>query len=512
MIGRAALVLGFVLAVTPIARASVPTTVNFSARLVDDRTGEEITGTRHLAFELYDTATGGTALWSEGRDVEVEDGLVFVEIGETRALEPALFDGRRLFLQVIVGETAMEPRIALSSVPYALRSAVATEAETVGGLSAQDLQHRITGTCGTGNFIIGVNEDGSVACAPDLSGSGDITDVIAGSGLQGGGTAGSVTLSLINCAPNEVLKFNGSVWACAADANSGGDITAVNIGPGGGLVGGGASGDVTLSLLTTCGVGQLLKWNGSSWGCANDIDTDTNSGGTITGITTSGTSGLVGGAAAGNVVLSLLTSCAPNQLLKWNGTAWACANDIDTNSGGTITNVVAGAGLSGGGSSGSVTLAVGAGPGISVAATTVSLDTVFTDNRYDPRYINASGDAMTGALDMAQQRLLNRGCRPGYVRHAPGLCLEDIDASGLTFSLCARRCANAGTHLCSSAELRAAMQSGITIGNGGVIGDWIDDQVGTANALVIASNTDTNAMSSVAVTNTQFCRCCENVE
>lgn len=48
---------------------------------------------------------------------------------------------------------------------------------------------------------------------------------------------------------------------------------------------------------------------------------------------------------------------------------------IDTNSGGTITGVTAGNGLTGGGTSGSVTLNVGAGTGISVAADTVAINT-----------------------------------------------------------------------------------------------------------------------------------------
>jgi hypothetical protein len=505
-------------AIVSVADAAVPATISFSARLVDDKTGVAVVGTHHVEFELFDVESGGTALWNEGRDLEVEDGLLFADIGETKPLDAVVFDGRRLFLQVKLDDAVMEPRIGLSSVPYAMRSAVATDSETVGGLGVDALQQRVTGTCGTGNFIIGVNPDGTVTCAPDLSGSGDITDVIAGSGLQGGGTGGSVTLSmLLTCSPNDLLKWNGTAWVCAGDANSGGDITAVNVGAGGGLAGGGATGDVALSLLTTCANGQLLKFNGS-WGCANDLDTDTNSGGDITSVTTGGNSGLVGGVTAGDAALSLLTSCSPGQLLKFNGTAWGCANDIDTdtNGGGDITDVNAGLGLAGGGASGNVTLDIGAGAGILVGANSVLLDTAFTDARYDarydPRYVNAAGDTMTGALNMAQQRVTNRGCPTGYVRHGPGLCLEDIDASGLTFSLCANRCRVVGTHLCSSAEMRAVMQSGAAIGNGGVLGDWVDDQDAAGNALVINSGTDPNAMLSVPVTTTQFCRCCANVE
>jgi hypothetical protein len=46
--------------------------------------------------------------------------------------------------------------------------------------------------------------------------------------------------------------------------------------------------------------------------------------------------------------VGLISTCATNQILKWNGTAWACAADVDTNSGGTVTSVSTGIGLTGG--------------------------------------------------------------------------------------------------------------------------------------------------------------------
>tara|TARA_Y100001937_G_scaffold11738_3_gene14594 strand:+ start:2349 stop:2984 length:636 start_codon:yes stop_codon:yes gene_type:complete len=67
-------------------------------------------------------------------------------------------------------------------------------------------------------------------------------------------------------------------------------------------------------------------------------------------------------------------------------------------SAGDITAVTAGDGLTGGGSSGALTLAVGAGTGIAVAADAISVDVSdFMTNGSDNRIITATGaDAMNG--------------------------------------------------------------------------------------------------------------------
>jgi hypothetical protein len=75
-------------------------------------------------------------------------------------------------------------------------------------------------------------------------------------------------------------------------------------------------------------------------------------GGGIVGVETPSGSGLIGGGNGGTLNLSLTNTCATNQGLLWNGAAWVCA----TVGQGTITGVIAGTDLTGGGSSGSVTL------------------------------------------------------------------------------------------------------------------------------------------------------------
>jgi hypothetical protein len=74
--------------------------------------------------------------------------------------------------------------------------------------------------------------------------------------------------------------------------------------------------------------------------------------GTITGVTTASGSGLTGGGTSGTLNLSLTNGCSANQILQWNGSAWACASAGV----GTITGVAGGPGLLGGATSGNAIL------------------------------------------------------------------------------------------------------------------------------------------------------------
>jgi hypothetical protein len=506
-----ALVLAVLAGIVAMAEAAVPPTVTFTARLVDDKTGEALTGPHNAVFTLYDAATGGNVVWTETHDVSPDEGMVYVDLGSQQALGDTVFSGKQLWLQVSLDGALMEPRIALASVPYAMRSFAsdkAVDADKIGGVSLADLQRRVTGTCNTGQYLKGVNADGTVSCADDSAGTGDITQVDAGPGLMGGATAGVATVGLMSCAANLVLKSTGTGWMCAADSDSG-DITGVTAGPG--LVGGGASGAVSLSLPTTCGMNQLLKWNGSGWGCATDIDTDTdtNSGGTITGVGIGAAGGLIGGGSTGNVSLSLPNTCSTGQLLKWSGSVWQCANDADTSSGGTITGVTAGTGLTGGGSTGSVTLNVGQGFGILVQPDTIALDTAATD----ARYLMLGGGTMAGPINMAGQVITNRGCPSGYVSAGGTLCVENVDACCFTFSAGANRCRAAGAHLCTSAEMRAIMTAGITLGGGGVLYDWLADQDADDSALYVNNAADpANPEGAQITSSATYARCCYEVE
>ena len=87
-----------------------------------------------------------------------------------------------------------------------------------------------------------------------------------------------------------------------------------------------------------------------------ELDVVFTSGGTLSGVTTASGSGLTGGGTSGTLNLSLTKSCSSKQVLQWSGSAWVCAAMSTGGGTGTITGVKAGTDLTGGGTTGTVTL------------------------------------------------------------------------------------------------------------------------------------------------------------
>jgi hypothetical protein len=68
---------------------------------------------------------------------------------------------------------------------------------------------------------------------------------------------------------NQIQRiWNGSAWANNSGGGSG-TITGINTNAGSGLIGGGLSGTLNLSLTNTCAASQVLQWNGSGWVCSS---------------------------------------------------------------------------------------------------------------------------------------------------------------------------------------------------------------------------------------------------
>lgn len=274
------------------ARAdAVPGTMTFAGKLANE--GTPVTGSRTLTFRLFQVETGGTTIWTEEHQRTLTDGQVNLQLGAMTSLDETVFDGTALYLEVAVDGTALAPRMPVTTVPYAFRAAVADSARTLGNLDENDvvqsistangitasrmggavalsvnpsvLQFRVRGACQVGEAVRAIAEDGTVLCGP--FNIGDVTAVMAGDGLTGGGATADVSLALMSCPSDGILRSGASGWTCSTD-RTGGDISAVTAGSG--LTGGGQSGDVSLALMS-CMPGEGLMSTAAGWICGSPV-------------------------------------------------------------------------------------------------------------------------------------------------------------------------------------------------------------------------------------------------
>ena len=115
--------------------------LNYQGRLVDPSTGSPKSGIFAMTFKLYDALTGGNILWTETKRVAVSSGLFSTLLGDTTALNLAVFDGRDLWLGVQV-ETDREatPRTQIAFTPYALYS---RNTHLIDGRDSSDFAHAV---------------------------------------------------------------------------------------------------------------------------------------------------------------------------------------------------------------------------------------------------------------------------------------------------------------------------------------------------------------------------------
>ncbi len=111
--------------------AIVSPLLQYQARLSDPATGDPVSdGTYTITFRLYAAPSGGQPLWSEVKDVPVQNGLLSVLLGDTTALDQGLFSGGALWLGIKVGaDSETVPRQQMVPVAYALSLVPGAEIE-----------------------------------------------------------------------------------------------------------------------------------------------------------------------------------------------------------------------------------------------------------------------------------------------------------------------------------------------------------------------------------------------
>jgi hypothetical protein len=240
----------------------IPQQINYQGYLTN-AVGVPVNGPVNMTFRIFDVSLGGSSLWTETQNnVPVSYGVYNVTLGSQTPIN--LSFNVPYFLEIEIGGEVLSPRRAITSVGYAFRaltvetignhthngaditmgtiseayidstiardSEVTTEvnahatrtdnphsttAAQVGAVAlnqpnsiitsmitdSQVTQSKLSATGGTSGQFLGTDGTNLV-----WQNTGDITGVIAGTGLTGGGNSGSVTLDV-----QVPLSLSGSV-------------------------------------------------------------------------------------------------------------------------------------------------------------------------------------------------------------------------------------------------------------------------------------------------------------
>ena len=270
-----------------------------------DAGGNPVTGTMPARLSIWNEDALGTKLWQEEHSIDVYQGYFTVELGRVTTFPRTLFDGTARWIQLEVNGEALQPRKELLSVPFSLHAA---NASALGEVPAALYYTRSLADDASKNSIDAAKLGGKKA--------GDYYDRFQlDAGYVPRGSANSISGEMI---------VDGSIQRADIGFSLGtGTITAVN--PGNGLMGGGLSGSVSLALAAEFANGQAY---------------DTR---------------FVRRDESASVSGSMLRDGSVNSAKI----ADASIQPADLGFAmGTVTQVVAGTGLTGGGSSGPVTLSL----------------------------------------------------------------------------------------------------------------------------------------------------------
>ncbi len=142
--------------------------INFQGKVVNGTTGTNVAdGTYSFTFNIYSVSSGGSAIWTETKNVTVTNGIFQTNLGDTTSLPGSVdFNTDNIYLGInFNSDGEMSPRVRFTAAPYALN------AGRVAGLT-------VTNT--TGTLTIANGETISFGGSFSTSGTNDVAFTTSG--------------------------------------------------------------------------------------------------------------------------------------------------------------------------------------------------------------------------------------------------------------------------------------------------------------------------------------------
>ena len=177
----------------PEVLAAAPALMTYQGRLKES--GAPVTGNRQLDLKLCDAPTAGTCNLISSQGVSVSNGLFRSTFTVPSSVDLTL---GTWYLEVVVGGIALSPREQLTAAPYAVYASTAATVPN-GSIDTAKL---------AADAVTSLKlADGAVNTAKLANDSVTFSKIAGGS-----------------CATGEIIKWNGSAWACGTDNTNAGAL------------------------------------------------------------------------------------------------------------------------------------------------------------------------------------------------------------------------------------------------------------------------------------------------
>ena len=115
--------IGWMFLASTVLATTVPNYLGYEGQLTNSA-DTLLTGTYDMTFRIYESSTGGTAVWTETQnDISVSNGYFSVNLGEITALD-LTFDRPYWFSLEVASDGEMTPRTQINTVGYSYASEI----------------------------------------------------------------------------------------------------------------------------------------------------------------------------------------------------------------------------------------------------------------------------------------------------------------------------------------------------------------------------------------------------